>query len=94
MQVFANNLGSGTKKNIEMIKQTRKSLDNLNSVYFNGTKVLYMYGYPFLFNEQYLHSHHDLYMVVGFAIGTPFNINSHYKNLGLSTINFKLYECI
>ena len=47
-QVFATNLGSSTKNNIEMIKQTRKSLDDMNRVYFNGTKVLYMYGYPFL----------------------------------------------
>ena len=71
-QVFATNLGSSTKNNIEMIKQTRKSLDDMNHVYFNGTKVLYMYGYPFLFYEQYLHSSHDLYMVVGFALGMPF----------------------
>ena len=71
-QVFTTNLGSTTKNNIEMIKQTRKSLDDMNHVYFNGTKVLYMYGYPFLFYEQYLHSSHDLYMVVGFALGMLF----------------------
>ncbi|KAI5073412.1 hypothetical protein GOP47_0011425 [Adiantum capillus-veneris] len=66
--VFANSLGSETKNNVEMIRQTRKSLDNLNKLYFDGTKALYMYGYPFLFYEQYLHSTHDLYMVAGFAL--------------------------
>lgn len=65
--VFANS-GSGTKNNVEMIRQTRKTVDDMNKVYFNGTKALYMYGYPYLFYEQYLHSTHDLYMVVGFAL--------------------------
>ncbi|KAH7447216.1 hypothetical protein KP509_01G097400 [Ceratopteris richardii] len=65
--VFTNS-GSDTRSNVEMIEQTRKSLDNLNKEYFNGSKAVYMYGYPFLFNEQYLHSTHDLYMVVGFAL--------------------------
>lgn len=66
--VFADNLGADTKRNVEMIMQTRESVDHLNKFYFNGTKIAYMYGYPFLFYEQYLHSSHDLYMVVGFAL--------------------------
>lgn len=67
--MFANSVGSDTKNNVDMIKQSRSSLDEMNQMYFNGTKTVYMYGYPFLFNEQYLHSLHDLYMVVGFALG-------------------------
>ena len=67
--MFANSVGSDTKNNVDMIKQTRQALDNLNKEYFNGTKVVYMYGFPFLFNEQYVHSTHDLFMVVGFALG-------------------------
>eukprot|EP00250_Pteridium_aquilinum_P012900 c21015_g1_i1 orf=984-4394(+) len=66
--VFANSVGSNTKNNVEMIKQTRKSLDEMNQLYFNGTKTVYMYGFPYLFNEQYLHSLRDLYTVVGFAL--------------------------
>lgn len=66
--VFASTVGSNTQSNVDMIKQIRGSLDGLNKVYFNGTKTVYMYGYSFLFYEQYLHSFHDLYMVVGFAL--------------------------
>lgn len=66
--VFSNSVGSDTKNNVEMMKQTRRSLDEMNKVYFNGTKTVYMYDFSFLFNEQYLHSSRDLYTVVGFAL--------------------------
>ncbi|MCO5558412.1 hypothetical protein L7F22_011993 [Adiantum nelumboides] len=66
--LFAENLGAETKPNLDMIKETRRFADNFNDKFFNGTKAVYAYGYPFLFYEQYLHSSHDLYMVVGFAL--------------------------
>jgi patched 2 protein len=75
MQLFANNLGAETKPNLEMIKQTRKVLGNANKRYFNGTKLAYAYGYPYLFFEQYLHSTKDLLTVVGFALGIQVSIN-------------------
>ena len=58
-----------------MIKQTRKVLDNANRRYFNGAKLAYAYGYPYLFFEQYLHSTKDLLTVVGFALGMQDYIN-------------------
>lgn len=66
--LFAENLGAETKPNLDMITETRNFADNFNNKYFNGSKVVYPYGYPFLFYEQYLHSSHDLYLVVGFAL--------------------------
>eukprot|EP01018_Ginkgo_biloba_P025045 Gb_09479 [translate_table: standard] len=66
--LFANNLGPETKPNLDMIKQTRKALDKANERLFNGTKFAYVYGYPYLFFEQYLHSTEDLLIVVGFAL--------------------------
>ncbi|MCO5590364.1 hypothetical protein L7F22_044334 [Adiantum nelumboides] len=66
--MFANSVGADSRSNVKMIRQTRNTVDNFNKVYFNGSKVLYMYGYPYLFYEQYLHSTHDLYMVAGFAL--------------------------
>lgn len=66
--IFAEHLGANTEPNLDMIRETRKYADDFNDKYFNGTKVVYMYGYPFLFFEQYLHSSHDLYLVVGFAL--------------------------
>ncbi|MCO5558414.1 hypothetical protein L7F22_011995 [Adiantum nelumboides] len=66
--LFAENLGAETKPNLEMMSETRKFADNFNKQYFNGSKAVYMYGFPFLFFEQYLHSSHDLFMVVGLAL--------------------------
>ncbi|KAI5073406.1 hypothetical protein GOP47_0011419 [Adiantum capillus-veneris] len=66
--LFAENLGAETKPNLDIIRETRRFADNFNEEYFNGTNAVYAYGYPFLFYEQYLHSSHDLYMVVGFAL--------------------------
>ncbi|KAI5073407.1 hypothetical protein GOP47_0011420 [Adiantum capillus-veneris] len=66
--LFAENLGAGIKPNLDMITETRKFADSFNKQYFNGSKAVYTYGYPFLFFEQYFHSSHDLYMVVGLAL--------------------------
>lgn len=66
--LFAEHLGAETGPNLDMIRDTRKFADDFNNKHFNGSKVVYMYGYPFLFFEQYLHSSHDLYMVVGLAL--------------------------
>ncbi|CAM6120014.1 unnamed protein product [Calypogeia fissa] len=64
--LFAQNLGADTQPNLDMIKGTRKIVDDLNAKF--GEEVAFMYGYPFLFYEQYLHSFHDLFLVVGFAL--------------------------
>ncbi|KAL3679242.1 hypothetical protein R1sor_022198 [Riccia sorocarpa] len=64
--MFAQNLGASTEPNLDMIRETRKVVDRLNEKF--GEKVAFMYGYPFLFYEQYLHSYHDLYLVVGLAL--------------------------
>ncbi|KAL2613615.1 hypothetical protein R1flu_025307 [Riccia fluitans] len=64
--MFAQNLGAKTQPNLDMIRETRSVVDRLNEKF--GEKIAYMYGYPFLFYEQYLHSYHDLYLVVGLAI--------------------------
>ncbi|KAG6547150.1 hypothetical protein Mapa_011402 [Marchantia paleacea] len=64
--MFAQNLGANTKPNLDMIRDTRSVVDSLNDKF--GEKIAYMYGYPFLFFEQYLHSYHDLYLVVGLAL--------------------------
>lgn len=41
--------------------------DQLNEKF--GEDVAYMYGFPFLFFKQYLHSYRDLYLVLGLALG-------------------------
>lgn len=64
--MFAQNLGAETEPNLDMIRGTRKIVDGLNTKF--GEKVAFMYGFPFLFYEQYLRSFHELYMVVGFAL--------------------------
>ncbi|XP_057847014.2 uncharacterized protein LOC131056772 [Cryptomeria japonica] len=66
--LFASGLGAETKPNLDMIKQTRNALDSANRRHFNGTKLSYAYGYPYLFFEQYLHSIKDMLTVVGFAL--------------------------
>lgn len=65
--MFALHLGASTSSNLEMMKQTRSIVDKLNEKF--GEDVAYMYGFPFLFFEQYLHSYRDLYLVVGLALG-------------------------
>jgi hypothetical protein len=64
--MFALHLGSKTSSNLEMIKQTRTIVDGMNAKF--GEDVAFMYGFPFLFYEQYLHSYRDLYLVVGLAL--------------------------
>lgn len=72
LQMFALHLGSKTSSNLEMIKQTRTIVDGMNAKF--GEDVAFMYGFPFLFYEQYLHSYRDLYLVVGLALGTSFQL--------------------
>lgn len=67
LQMFAVHLGASTSSNTAMIKQTRTIVDKMNEKI--GEDVAYMYGFPFLFYEQYLHSYRDLYLVVGLALG-------------------------
>jgi hypothetical protein len=67
-QMFAQNLGATVGPNLAVMKTTRQTVDSINAKL--GTNLAYMYGYTFLFFEQYLHSRHDLYMVVGLALGT------------------------
>ncbi len=67
-QMFAQNLGAAVGPNLAVMKTTRQTVDGINAKL--GTNLAYMYGYTFLFFEQYLHSSHDLYMVVGLALGT------------------------
>lgn len=67
LQLFAIHLGASTSDNLAMMKETRAVVDNLNEKF--GEEVAYMYGFPFLFFEQYLHSYRDLYTVVGLALG-------------------------
>jgi len=69
-QMFAQNLGAAVGPNLAVMKTTRQTVDGINAKL--GTNLAYMYGYTFLFFEQYLHSSHDLYMVVGLALGTPY----------------------
>ncbi|KAG0631087.1 hypothetical protein M758_1G226800 [Ceratodon purpureus] len=64
--MFALHLGSKTSSNLAMIKETRKIVDDMNTKF--GEDVAFMYGFPFLFYEQYLHSYRDLYLVVGLAL--------------------------
>ncbi|KAG0620497.1 hypothetical protein M758_4G220800 [Ceratodon purpureus] len=64
--MFALHLGAATSSNLEMMKQTRTIVDKMNEKF--GEDVAYMYGFPFLFFEQYLHSYRDLYLVVGLAL--------------------------
>eukprot|EP00250_Pteridium_aquilinum_P014814 c22219_g1_i1 orf=359-3775(+) len=66
--LFAEHLGANTGPNLDLIRETRNFADNFNNENFGGKKVVYMYGYPYLFFEQYLHSLHDLYTVVGLAL--------------------------
>lgn len=68
--MFAQNLGADVGPNLAAMKTTRQTVDGINAKL--GTNLAYMYGYTFLFYEQYLHSSHDLYMVVGLALGTPY----------------------
>ena len=65
--MFALHLGSKTSSNLDMIKQTREIVDGMNTKF--GEDIAYMYGFPFLFFEQYLHCYRDLYLVVGLALG-------------------------
>lgn len=65
--MFALHLGAKTSSNLAMIKQTRAVVDELNTKF--GGDVAFMYGFPFLFFEQYLHSYRDLNLVVGLALG-------------------------
>jgi hypothetical protein len=64
--LFAQNLGADTEPNLDLIRGTRQIVDDLNAKF--GEAVAYMYGYPYLYYEQYLHSLHDLFTVVGFAL--------------------------
>ncbi|XP_024381939.1 uncharacterized protein [Physcomitrium patens] len=64
--MFALHLGAKTSSNLAMIKQTRAVVDELNTKF--GGDVAFMYGFPFLFFEQYLHSYRDLNLVVGLAL--------------------------
>ncbi|XP_024533742.1 protein patched homolog 2 isoform X1 [Selaginella moellendorffii] len=64
--IFIEHLGAETEPNLRMIRQTRKIADQMNAEI--GENVGYVYGYPFLFFEQYLHSSRNLYIVVGFAL--------------------------
>jgi patched 2 protein len=64
--MFAQNLGAAVGPNLAVMKTTRQTVDGINAKL--GTNLAYMYGYTFLFFEQYLHSSHDLYMVVGLAL--------------------------
>jgi patched 1 protein/patched 2 protein len=68
--MFAQNLGADVGPNLAVMKTTRQTVDGINAKL--GTNIAYMYGYTFLFFEQYLHSSHDLYMVVGLALGKPY----------------------
>jgi hypothetical protein len=68
-QMFAQNLGAAVDPNLAVMKTTRETVDGINAKL--GTNLAYMYGYTFLFYEQYLHSSHDLYIVVGLALGKP-----------------------
>lgn len=72
-QMFAEHLGANTGPNLAMITQTRTIVDAHNAEF--GENVGYMYGFPFLFFEQYLHSNRDLYLVVGLALGNYFTVN-------------------
>ena len=65
--MFAEHLGANTGPNLAMITQTRSIVDAHNAEF--GEDAAYMYGFPFLFFEQYLHSNRDLYLVVGLALG-------------------------
>lgn len=67
VQIFALHLGADVNQNNAMMKETRAIADNMNAKV--GEDVAFMYGYPFLFFEQYLHSTRDLYLVVGLALG-------------------------
>lgn len=49
-----------------MMKETRSIVDKLNEKF--GEDIAFMYGFPYLFFEQYLHSYRDLYTVVGLAL--------------------------
>jgi patched 1 protein/patched 2 protein len=64
--MFAIHLGATTAPNLAMMKDTRSVVDGLNEKF--GEDVAYMYGFPFLYFEQYLHSYRDLYTVVGLAL--------------------------
>ncbi|XP_024373471.1 uncharacterized protein [Physcomitrium patens] len=64
--MFALHLGAGTSSNLDMMTKTRTIVDDLNTKF--GEDVAFMYGFPFLFFEQYLHSYRDLYTVVGLAL--------------------------
>lgn len=72
-QMFAEHLGANTGPNLAMITQTRTIVDAHNAEF--GEDVAYMYGFPFLFFEQYLHSNRDLYLVVGLALGNYYTVN-------------------
>lgn len=69
--MFALHLGAGTSSNLDMMTKTRTIVDDLNTKF--GEDVAFMYGFPFLFFEQYLHSYRDLYTVVGLALGKCIN---------------------
>lgn len=71
--MFAEHLGANTGPNLAMITQTRTIVDAHNAEF--GENAAYMYGFPFLFFEQYLHSNRDLYLVVGLALGNSYTVN-------------------
>lgn len=72
-QMFAGHLGANTGPNLAMITQTRTIVDAHIAEF--GEDAAYMYGFPFLFFEQYLHSNRDLYVVVGLALGNCHTLN-------------------
>lgn len=93
LQMFALHLGSKSSSNLDMIKQTRMIVDEMNTKF--GEDVAFMYGFPFLFFEQYLHSYRDLYLVVGLALGKSVQPKvSHFKIFRtwlMSLVNASLY---
>ena len=88
--MFAEHLGANTGPNLAMITQTRTIVDAHNAEF--GEDAAYMYGFPFLFFEQYLHSNRDLYLVVGLALGNCYTVKS-FEILFDSELVYVWFEC-